>query len=102
MVAHLSDFGISKLLSEDDNILYTKTLGTLGYIAPVMESMLIETFTRTKPSDEMFDGDRSLRRWVSNSLPHAVMEVVDANLITAEDNHLMKKLDCVVSIMKWQ
>ncbi|XP_047259299.1 receptor kinase-like protein Xa21 [Capsicum annuum] len=35
MVTHLSDFGISKLLGEDEFDLYTKTLATLGYIAPV-------------------------------------------------------------------
>nr|XP_009767892.1 PREDICTED: putative receptor-like protein kinase At3g47110 [Nicotiana sylvestris] len=35
MVAHLSDFGISKLLGEDESDLYTKTLATFGYIAPV-------------------------------------------------------------------
>ena len=34
MVAHLSDFGISKLLGDDESDLYTKTLETLGYIAP--------------------------------------------------------------------
>ncbi|PHU19290.1 hypothetical protein BC332_10441 [Capsicum chinense] len=34
MVSHLSDFGISKLLGEDESDLYTKPLATLGYIAP--------------------------------------------------------------------
>ncbi|XP_047267455.1 receptor kinase-like protein Xa21 [Capsicum annuum] len=34
MVAHLSDFGISKLLGEDQGDLYTKTLAIFGYIAP--------------------------------------------------------------------
>ncbi|XP_060179292.1 putative leucine-rich repeat receptor-like serine/threonine-protein kinase At2g24130 [Lycium barbarum] len=34
MVAYLRDFGISKLLGEDESDLYTKTLATLGYIAP--------------------------------------------------------------------
>ncbi|PHT77855.1 hypothetical protein T459_15907 [Capsicum annuum] len=34
MVAHLSDFGISKLLGEDEGDLYTTTLETLDYIAP--------------------------------------------------------------------
>ncbi|PHT82799.1 hypothetical protein T459_11242 [Capsicum annuum] len=34
MVAHLSDFGISKMLGDDKCDLYTKTLSTLGYIAP--------------------------------------------------------------------
>ncbi|KAH0739982.1 hypothetical protein KY290_033025 [Solanum tuberosum] len=115
MVAHISDFGISKLLSDDESASYTKTLATLGYIAPEygLEGlvstkcdvysygiMLMEIFTRTKPSDEMFDGDFSLKQWVSNSLPQAIMEVIDANLITPHDNHLMRKIDCVVSIMK--
>ncbi|KAM3394291.1 hypothetical protein P3S68_003293 [Capsicum galapagoense] len=35
LVAHPSNFGISKLLGEDQSDLYTKTLATLGYIAPV-------------------------------------------------------------------
>ncbi|CAI9782581.1 unnamed protein product [Fraxinus pennsylvanica] len=34
MVAHLSDFGIAKLLGEGESNAYTTTLGTLGYIAP--------------------------------------------------------------------
>lgn len=57
--------------------------------------MLIEIFTRTKPNDEMFDKDLSLKQWVSDSLPHAVMKVVDDNLIVSYDDQLMKKLDCV-------
>ncbi|PHT83018.1 hypothetical protein T459_11461 [Capsicum annuum] len=34
MVAHLTHFFISKLLGEDESDSYTKTLATLGYIAP--------------------------------------------------------------------
>ncbi|XP_047267482.1 receptor-like protein 35 [Capsicum annuum] len=34
MGSHLSDFGMSKLLGEDQGDLYTKTIATLGYIAP--------------------------------------------------------------------
>ncbi|XP_009765422.1 probable LRR receptor-like serine/threonine-protein kinase At3g47570 [Nicotiana sylvestris] len=115
MVAHLSDFGISKLLGEDESDLYTKTLATLGYIAPEYgrdglvstkcdvysyRIMLMETFTRRKPNDEIFNGDLSLKQWVSYSLPGEIVDVVDANLVTPRDNHLNKKLDCVASIMK--
>ncbi|PHU19223.1 hypothetical protein BC332_10374 [Capsicum chinense] len=72
MVAHLSDFGISKFLGEDESDLYTKTLATLGYIAPEYGQdglvstkcdvysygiMLLETFTRRKPNN--FEGDLS-------------------------------------------
>ncbi|XP_009765419.1 receptor-like serine/threonine-protein kinase At1g78530 [Nicotiana sylvestris] len=115
MVAHLSDFGISKLLGDDESDLYTKTFATFGYIAQEYgqdgfvstkcdvysyEIMLMETFTRRKPNDEMFDGDLRLKQWVSYSLPVAIVDVVDANLVTPQDNHLNKKLDCVASIMK--
>ncbi|XP_070014534.1 probable LRR receptor-like serine/threonine-protein kinase At3g47570 [Nicotiana sylvestris] len=115
MVAHLRDFGISKLLSEDESDLYTKTLATLGYIAPEYGLdglvsikcdvysygiMLMETFTWRKPNDEMFEGDLSLKQWVSCSLTKAIVDVVDANFVTPQDNHLNKKLDCVASVMK--
>ncbi|CAN4091929.1 unnamed protein product [Withania somnifera] len=113
MVAHLSDFGISKLLGEDESDLYTKTLATLGYIAPEYGLdglvstkcdvysygiMLLETFTRRKPNE--FEGDLSLKQWVSYSLPEAIVDVVDANLVTPIDNRLQKELDVVASIMK--
>ncbi|XP_047250799.1 receptor kinase-like protein Xa21 [Capsicum annuum] len=113
MVAHLSDFGISKLLGEDESDLYTKTLATLGYIAPEYGQdglvstkcdvysygiMLLETFTRRKPSE--FEGDISLKQWVSYLLPDTVMDFVDSNLVPPMDNHLKKKLVCVASIMK--
>ncbi|PHT65115.1 hypothetical protein T459_29540 [Capsicum annuum] len=113
MVAHLRDFGISKLLVEDESTLYTKTLATMGYIAPEYGQeglvsiksdvysygiILQETFTRRKPSE--FEGDLSLKQWVSFSLPNAVIDIADANLISAMDNDIKKKLDCVESIMK--
>ena len=34
MVAHVGDFGIAKILVEKKSRTQTKTLGTLGYIAP--------------------------------------------------------------------
>ncbi|CAN4092021.1 unnamed protein product [Withania somnifera] len=60
--------------------------------------MLLETFTRRKPNE--FEGDHTLTQWVSYSLPEAVMDVVDANLVTPIDNRLQKELDVVASIMK--
>ncbi|KAM3238984.1 hypothetical protein P3L10_014017 [Capsicum annuum] len=95
MVAHLSNFGISKLLGEDQGDLYTKTLAILGYIESEYGLdglvstkcdvysygvMLLETFTRRKTNE--FEGDLSLKQWVSCSLPEAVMDIVDINLVT--------------------
>ena len=59
--------------------------------------VLMETFTRKKPTDNMFDGDLSLMKWVEESLPHHFTEVVDTDLI-GENFSAVK--DCVSSIME--
>ncbi|KAL6983374.1 non-specific serine,threonine protein kinase [Sarracenia purpurea var. burkii] len=97
MVAHVSDFGIAKILAPYKSVTQTATLGTMGYIAPEFGSegrvsrkgdvfsygiMLMETFTCKKPTDEMFVGGLSLRHWVELALPNNVTEVVDAKLLT--------------------
>ncbi|KAF3621932.1 hypothetical protein T459_11548 [Capsicum annuum] len=94
--SHISNIGILKLLGADKGNFYTKTLATLGYIAPeygldglvsrkcVVYSygiMLLEMFSRRKPNE--FEGDLRLKQWVSYSLPYAVIDIVDANLLSA-------------------
>ncbi|XP_057803770.1 receptor kinase-like protein Xa21 [Salvia miltiorrhiza] len=146
MVAHVSDFGIAKLLCDGDSFVLTNTLATLGYIAPGEVSlnilialhfqsincvflttyimfffffvpeygleglvstrcdvysygvMLIETFTRKRPSDDMFCGDMSLKTWVELSL---LDEVIDANLVmNLEEEMIDKNMKCVSSILE--
>ncbi|XP_049354325.1 probable leucine-rich repeat receptor-like protein kinase At1g35710 [Solanum verrucosum] len=41
MMAHVGDLGISKILAISKSMAYTETLGTLGYIAPVVKNLLI-------------------------------------------------------------
>ncbi|KAA8535553.1 hypothetical protein F0562_030561 [Nyssa sinensis] len=97
MVAHVGDFGIAKIMAQNKTETQTKTLGTIGYIAPEYGSegrvstkgdiysygiMLLEMFTRKKPTDEMFTGELSMRQWVRASLPSKLMEVVDGGLFT--------------------
>ena len=62
--------------------------------------MLMETFTRIKPSDEKFCGDLSLKHWVNDSLPDSIIQVIDANLVRSEDADLNVKVQCVSSIME--
>ncbi|XP_057803779.1 receptor kinase-like protein Xa21 [Salvia miltiorrhiza] len=116
MVAHVSDFGIAKLLCDGDSFVLTNTLATLGYIAPEygLEGlvstrcdvysygvMLIETFTRKRPSDDMFCGDMSLKRWVELSLLEIPDEVIDANLVmNLEEEMIDKNMQCVSSILE--
>ncbi|XP_073044004.1 uncharacterized protein [Primulina eburnea] len=115
MVAHLSDFGVAKLLSDGVSITLTKTLATLGYIAPEYGSeglvsvrcdvysygiTLMEVFTKTKPDDAKFTGNLSLRRWVNDSVPNALIQVIDLDLLRADEKYFNEKLQCLVSIMR--
>ncbi|KAL2514599.1 putative LRR receptor-like serine/threonine-protein kinase [Forsythia ovata] len=115
MVAHLSDFGIAKLLGEGESNAHTTTMGTLGYIAPEygLEGsvsircdvysygiMLMEVFTRTKPSSEMFSGELSLRTWINDSMPNAITRIIDSNLLAPEEEDYTKKLKCLSCVME--
>ncbi|XP_027108805.2 probable LRR receptor-like serine/threonine-protein kinase At3g47570 [Coffea arabica] len=115
MVAHVSDFGMAKFLDEENSVLHTKTLATLGYLAPEygLEGqvstrvdvysfgiVLMETFSRMKPSDEMFKDDVSLKSWIEESLPNATTQVIDANLLGRQDEHFNEKLECISVICK--
>ncbi|KAH9778862.1 hypothetical protein KPL71_007495 [Citrus sinensis] len=60
--------------------------------------LLMETFTRKKPTNEMFTGEISLRDWVRESLPRALSDVVDANLVR-EEQVFSLKMNCLLSIM---
>ncbi|CAA3032127.1 probable LRR receptor-like serine threonine-kinase At3g47570, partial [Olea europaea subsp. europaea] len=114
LVGHVSDFGIAKLLGEEETIRHTTTLGTFGYMAPEYGAegivtmrcdvysygiMLMETFTSRRPTDEMFSEGLSLRNWVANSNPHAIDQVVDASILSTEEQHISEKLECISSIM---
>nr|XP_027111965.1 receptor kinase-like protein Xa21 isoform X1 [Coffea arabica] len=115
MVAHVSDFGMAKFLDEENSVLHTKSLATLGYLAPEcgLEGqvstrvdvysfgiVLMETFSRMKPSDEMFKDDLSLKSWIEESLPDATTQVIDANLLGRQDEHFNEKLECISVIFK--
>jgi hypothetical protein len=43
--------------------------------------MLMEIFTRRKPTDDMFVAELSLKTWISRSLPNSIMDVLDSNLV---------------------
>jgi LRR receptor-like serine/threonine-protein kinase FLS2 len=43
--------------------------------------LLIETFTRKKPTNNIFAGEMSLKRWVEESSAYSVTKVVDAYLL---------------------
>ncbi|XP_027152029.1 receptor kinase-like protein Xa21 [Coffea eugenioides] len=100
MVGHVCDFGIAKLLGDEEFVVQTKTLATFEYIAPeygleglVSKSsdaytfgiLLMEAFTKRKPKDEMFTEELSLRRWVQDCLPDSIIQVIDVDLLHHDD-----------------
>ncbi|KAJ6854272.1 putative receptor-like protein kinase [Iris pallida] len=111
MVAHISDFGIAKLmLIENKSTTSTNNIGTVGYMAPEygltggvtirgdvysFGILLLELFTGKKPVDTMFNGELNLRQWVSNAYPTAVMEIVDNNILRTEFTNLQQHSDRV-------
>ncbi|KAL3519961.1 hypothetical protein ACH5RR_018110 [Cinchona calisaya] len=115
MTSHLSDFGIAKLFHSDESMRQTKTLATIGYIAPEYGSegivstrcdvysfgiLLMETFSRKKPTDEMFSEDWRLKDWVADLLQNSTTYFIDNGLTTICDQNPARLVKCTSKIME--
>uniref|UniRef100_M1C6B0 non-specific serine/threonine protein kinase n=1 Tax=Solanum tuberosum TaxID=4113 RepID=M1C6B0_SOLTU len=116
MVVHVGDFGISKILAISKSIAYTETLGTLGYIAPEYGSegivstcgdvysygiMLMEVLTKRRPTDEEICNENlDLRKWITQSFSGTMMDVVDANMFSEEEQITCKSEICIASMIE--
>ncbi|PPD80003.1 hypothetical protein GOBAR_DD23061 [Gossypium barbadense] len=115
MVAHVGDFGIAKLLGEGEVMKQTMTLATTGYMAPEFGTVgivsiksdvysygivLIETFTKKKPTDNVFVEEETIRHWMESSLPKGAIEIADVDLLRREDEYIVVKANCISSIME--
>ncbi|KAK5782972.1 hypothetical protein PVK06_037478 [Gossypium arboreum] len=115
MVARVSDFSIAKLLDGRDAAVQTGTMATIGYMSPeyglrgiVSEKtdvysfgiLLMETFTGKKPTNDIFNEEMNLRRWIFESLPHAVDRIIDVTLLQRDQEEVAAKARCIKSIME--
>ncbi|KAL3747389.1 hypothetical protein ACJRO7_016209 [Eucalyptus globulus] len=117
LVAQVYDFGIAKILAENMLETQTRTLGTIGYIAPEygLEGkvstkgdvysfgiLLLEVIIGKKPTGEMFNADISLRQWVGATIPERVLDIVDSKILGArnEDPTLSKFNSIVLLILE--
>ncbi|KAL5578640.1 hypothetical protein UlMin_011082 [Ulmus minor] len=104
MIAHVSDFGLAKLLSASNTSTGKQSStsgikGTIGYIAPEYGMggeasiqgdiysfgiLILEIFTARRPTDQMFDDSNNLPKFVKMALPNRLMEIVDPYLLSRE------------------
>uniref|UniRef100_A0A2N9H9J9 Protein kinase domain-containing protein n=1 Tax=Fagus sylvatica TaxID=28930 RepID=A0A2N9H9J9_FAGSY len=104
MIAHVSDFGLARLLSATNDVsqIQTSTVGikgSIGYAAPEYGMggevskqgdvysygiLVLEMFTGRRPTDKMFKDGFNLHNFVRMALPERLVPIVDPNLSTRE------------------
>ncbi|KAK4579475.1 hypothetical protein RGQ29_029228 [Quercus rubra] len=104
MVAHVSDFGLARLLPITDDSSRTQAStsgikGSIGYIAPEYGMggeasiegdvysygiLLLEMFIGKRPSDDMFKDGHNLHNFVEMALPEKLVQIVDPILLPRE------------------
>ncbi|KAF8094155.1 hypothetical protein N665_0369s0038 [Sinapis alba] len=98
LTAHISDFGLARLLLKFDQDSFLNQLssagvrGTIGYAAPEYGMggqpsihgdvysfgvLLMEMFTGKRPTNEFFEGNFTLYSYTKSALPERVMNIVD-------------------------
>ncbi|GAU15749.1 hypothetical protein TSUD_235650 [Trifolium subterraneum] len=130
IVAHVSDFGIARLVSAivGTSNRYTSTIGikgSIGYAPPEygmgsevstcgdMYSfgiLILEMFTGRRPIDETFEDSQNLHKFVSISFPNNLMKILDPHLLPRDaeaaiedgnsDNLIPSVEECLVSLFK--
>ncbi|KAL5568492.1 hypothetical protein UlMin_025067 [Ulmus minor] len=104
MIAHVSDFGIARLLSTTKSFSGEQSstvgiMGTIGYTAPEYGMggeastqgdvysfgiLILEIFTARRPTDQLFKDVYTLHNFVKTATPERLVEIVDPYLLSQE------------------
>ncbi|KAK2979884.1 hypothetical protein RJ640_023955 [Escallonia rubra] len=79
---------------DESNLLGNGSFGSV-YKGVLSDRMIVVI----KPTDEMFAGHMTLKCWVKESLPSAVIQVIDRNLLRQGGENSLAVVDCVSSIL---
>ncbi|KAK8706307.1 hypothetical protein V6N13_049878 [Hibiscus sabdariffa] len=98
-----------------DSLIQTMTMATIGYMGPeygidgIVSTkgdvysfgiLMMETITGEKPTSEMFEGERSLKSWVEESISSPLNQVVDTNLLSTIGRERLAASNCALSILR--
>uniref|UniRef100_A0A0D3HWV2 Receptor kinase-like protein Xa21 n=1 Tax=Oryza barthii TaxID=65489 RepID=A0A0D3HWV2_9ORYZ len=123
MVAHVGDFGLSRFVlgTNNNSVQYSSISagikGTVGYIPPEYGMggeisvegdvysygiLLLEMFTAKRPTDDLFQGSRSIRSYVATAYPDRAMEVVDQAMLQLKEKDMFEKKTegCIMSVLR--
>ncbi|KAL1218108.1 putative LRR receptor-like serine/threonine-protein kinase [Cardamine amara subsp. amara] len=102
LTAHVSDFGLARLLLKFDQESFFNQLssagirGTIGYAAPEYGMggqpsihgdvysfgvLILEMFTGKRPTNELFEGNLTLHSYTKSVLPEQVLDIADESIL---------------------
>ncbi|CAH8267738.1 unnamed protein product [Arabidopsis lyrata] len=102
LTAHVSDFGLARLLLKFDQESFFNQLssagvrGTIGYAAPEYGMggqpsihgdvysfgvLVLEMFTGKRPTNELFEGSFTLHSYTRSALPERVLDIADKSIL---------------------
>ncbi|KAF2583581.1 hypothetical protein F2Q68_00002180 [Brassica cretica] len=102
LTAHVSDFGLARIIDQEsfvNQVSSTGVRGTIGYTAPEYGMggkparegdlysfgiLLLEMFTRKRPTDELFVEDFTLRSYTESALADHVLDIADISILSGE------------------